>query len=228
MAKQCKGCNLLFDPETAAQSYHSLNCRKTSERRARTESKRQEAVLVLATARKEFVQRIYRLMPKAKLGKAPIGYRLYSEDLAVMLPVPNTDRRDGSRPQRRPSDFSLSPVEIPISPLQGWYSVLWVYLDGTVSPSNQRVYLPWEDDCSRKEVLGTCLAVYRAKQKTAAVNAQAVQAAQAAYEAQAANEAQAAYEAQAVQAAQAAQAAAGPRSSEGALLAPHSENTEVG
>lgn len=114
-------------------------------------------------------------MPKAKLGKEPIGDRLYSEELAVMLPVPNTDRRDGSRPQRRPSDFSLSPVEIPISPLAGWYIPIWVYLDGAVSQSNERVYLPWEDDCSRKEVLSTCLAAYRAKQKIAAQTALAGQ-----------------------------------------------------
>jgi hypothetical protein len=39
------------------------------------------------------------------------------------------------------------------------------------SQSNERVYLPWEDDCSRKEALSTCLAAYRAKQKKAAQTA---------------------------------------------------------
>ena len=175
MVIQCKGCKRVIEQETADGSYHSKTCRKNSEKRARSDSKRQEALLVLASVRKEYVQRILRLMPKAKLGKEPIGYRLYSEALAVMLPVPNTDRRDGSRPQRRPSDFSLSPVEIPLSPLAGWYIPIWVYLDGSVSQSNERVYLPWEDDCSRKEVLSTCLAAYRAKQKKAAQTALAGQ-----------------------------------------------------
>ena len=152
----CKGCKRLFVPESPLQQYHSVTCVKNTQRKKRTERKRKEANQIVTEKYNQYVDSIIRLKPKGAKG-----YRLYSPELQITLPIPDTARRDGSKPLN--CNFTLDPVEIPISPLAAFYDLIWVFSDGTALRSNQRAFLAWEDDCTRKKRLHDVLAAYRAR-----------------------------------------------------------------
>ena len=123
--RQCLACDVWFAPTRPDQAYHSDACRKRN------------------SHKKDGIRRAYELPPAAFMNpflefmrrckpKGAIGYRLYSTELEMFLPVPLSLRRDGHRPKT--GYFTLEPIEVPLIPFQGIYPIFWVFPGDIVLP----------------------------------------------------------------------------------------------
>ena len=102
------GCDQPFYPKRANQCYHDAKCAK-----ARWRDKDRPRVR-RADPHPPAVQEFFRVVERAMPVNA-VGYRLYCRELNVVIPIPGSRRRDGSRPAS--ANFTLRPIEIPILPL---------------------------------------------------------------------------------------------------------------
>ena len=144
--RRCVGCDKPFYPKHANQYYHDAKCAKARWRdKDRPRVRRADPH---PTAVQEFFRVVERAMPVSA-----VGYRLYCRELNVVLPIPGSRRRDGSRPAT--ANFTLKPIEIPILPLDTSYVFLWVYPGDSVMPQEpqQTVTPGWKDDVSQKRIL---------------------------------------------------------------------------
>ena len=154
---RCKGCGGKFRPKTKLQTYHSKSCSNQGYKDRKKEQLAEEAERKLEAQLPAYVAAIEKAKPKDA-----VGYRLYSKELGLFLPVPWATRRDGLRVTN--NCFALEPVEIPISPLAAAYDLFWVYPNGVALASSPLVSVAvgWADDCSKKKVLAASLVAYRA------------------------------------------------------------------
>ena len=146
----CVGCNKPFVPTQANQHYHDKKCSK-----ARWRDKERPRVK-RADPHPTAVQEFFRVIEEAR-PKEALGYRLYCRELNVVLPIPASRRRDGSRPSS--ANFTLDPIEIPLLPLDTTYVLIWVYPGESALPQEpqQTVTPGWKDDVSQKKILSYLL-----------------------------------------------------------------------
>ena len=78
-------------------------------------------------------------------ARGAIGYRLYCPVLNCVLPLPNTQRRNGTRPAH--GNFSLDPLEYPLIPLETDYLLVWIFPGDTaeVASPPQVIRPNWVD-----------------------------------------------------------------------------------
>lgn len=148
--RKCVGCEVPFVPTQANQYYHDKKCAKARWRdKERPRVKRPDPH---PTAVQEYFRVIRGAMPKEA-----VGYRLYCRELNVVLPIPASRRRDGSRPAS--ANFTLDPLELPLLPLDTTYILIWVYPGESALPHepHQTVTPGWKDDVSQKKILSHLL-----------------------------------------------------------------------
>lgn len=96
-----------------------------------------------------------RAIRSAKPPPTAIGYKLYSREIELWMPLVGTKRRDGSRP--RHDFYKLYPeVELPRVPLQTEYQVGWVFRGGVFRPSDPAylVMINFPEDMRRTHDIG--------------------------------------------------------------------------
>lgn len=105
-----------------------------------------------------------RAIKSAKPPRTAIGYKLYSHELQIWLPLAGSVRYDGRRPHH--DYFELRPVELPRVPLAAEYWVAWVYRGITV-PSDPPYILriSMVSDMRRADEVGRRLKYWQAEQK---------------------------------------------------------------
>lgn len=91
-------------------------------------------------------------MRRAKAPRHAIGYKLYCSELLVWLPLPGTQRFDGSFPKH--DYFRLRPLEIPRVPLATNYQLAWVFPGGIVQELEHKVFVSFPARMSRAGELG--------------------------------------------------------------------------
>lgn len=137
------GCDQPFYPKRANQCYHDAKCAK-----ARWRDKDRPRVR-RADPHPPAVQEFFRVVERAMPVNA-VGYRLYCRELNVVIPIPGSRRRDGSRPAS--ANFTLRPSEIPILPLAPILpSDLLVYFFGC--DRGLALWRRWRSSLPRDELL---------------------------------------------------------------------------
>lgn len=146
----CIGCKKPFYPSRANQHYHDVKCSK-----ARWRDKERPRVR-RADPHPTAVQEFLRVVEAAR-PKEAVGYRLYCRELNVVLPIPGSRRRDGSRPAG--ANFTLDPIELPLLPLDTTYVLVWVYPGESALPlePQQNITPGWKDDVSQTKILSFLL-----------------------------------------------------------------------
>ena len=137
-SRLCVGCKLPFIPKRENERYHSQSCRMAKKR----DPERDRAG---RTDPPPDMMRLWAQRVLACRARGAVGYRLYCPVLNCVLPLPNTQRRNGTRPAH--GNFSLDPLEYPLIPLETDYLLVWIFPGDTaeVASPPQVIRPNWVD-----------------------------------------------------------------------------------
>lgn len=161
--RQCLHCEEPFFPARSDHFFDSRHC-------ARQWRKYNSGPLPTEAVAESMIPRhdrmlFQRAIKSAKPPPTAIGYKLYSRELQLWMPMPGTKRRDGRRP--RTDYYKLRPrVELPRVPLRTEYHVAWVFIGGVFVPTDPPyvVMINFPFDMRRTLEVGRRLRAWAAQQ----------------------------------------------------------------